>query len=127
MKKWLFLSSLILLLLSSCESETDVTYYVENRSSQTVNLSGRDLIHSSDVSETIASSETVAFMNWSKLGKDATIFEPADVFSDLRIVNEGGDTANTNFQDLNQWEVNVEESRFMAIHQYTWVITDADF
>jgi len=49
------------------------------------------------------------------------------VFSDLRIVNEGGDTANTNFQDLNQWEVNVEESRFMAIHQYTWVITDADF
>ena len=44
---------LAIFFFSSCEKETYLDYYIDNQSSIVINVDGSDIIHSTDIDQTI--------------------------------------------------------------------------
>ena len=119
---------LAVILLSSCEKETFVDYYVDNQSSSVISVDGTNIIASSDIDKTINPNERKDVAVWSKLGKQTDFFEPTSMFgNDLIITNASGDTLAKDYKFLSNWTADVDEQRTVANHEYILVITDADF
>ena len=119
---------LAVVLLSSCEKETYVDYYIDNQSSSVITVDGSDIIHSTDIDQTINPNLKKDVAAWSKRGKQTDFFEPTAMFgSDLVITNVSGDTLTKDYKLLSNWTSDVDEQRTVASHEYILVITDADF
>lgn len=115
-------------LLSSCEKETIVDYYIDNQSSSVVSVDGTNIITSSNISKTIDPNEKKDIAAWSKRGKTTDLFEPISMFgNDLVITNASGDTLKKDHKLLSNWTSDVDEQRTVADHEYILVITDTDF
>ena len=127
MKKIAFLL-ITLFTLSSCEKETYLDYYIDNQSSIVINVDGSDIIHSTDIDQTIKPNEKKDVAAWSKRGKQIEFFEPTTMFGDnLIISNAPGDTCTKDYKLLSNWTSEVDDQRAVASHEYILVITDADF
>lgn len=114
--------------LSSCEKETYVKYFIENNSSATIFVDGKDIIHSTDIQVTVAPNESKEITNWSKRGLQTDLFEPMSMFgNDLLVININGDTLKKDYKVLSNWQSSVDDQRKSASHEYTLKITDADF
>ena len=119
---------LAVILLSSCEKETFVDYYVDNQSSSVISVDGTNIIASSDIDKTINPNERKDVATWSKFGKETDYFEPSSMFgNDLVITNASGDTLTKDYKLLSNWTSDVDDQRTVASHEYILVITDADF
>ena len=119
---------LAVILLSSCEKETYLDYYIDNQSSSVITVDGSDIIHSSVIDQIINPNEKKDVAAWSKLGKQTGFFEPTAMFgSDLVITNASGDTLIKDYKLLTNWAADVDDQRSVASHEYILVITDADF
>ena len=119
---------LAVILLSSCEKETFVDYYVDNQSSSVISVDGTNIIASSDIDKTINPNERKDVATWSKPGKETDYFEPSSMFgNDLVITNASGDTLTKDYKLLSNWTSDVDDQRTEASHEYILVITDADF
>ena len=119
---------LAVILLSSCEKETFVDYYVDNQSSSVISVDGTNIIASSDIDKTINPNERKDVATWSKLGKETDYFEPSSMFgNDLVITNASGDTLTKDYKLLSNWTSDVDDQRTVASHEYILVISDADF
>ena len=119
---------LALILLSSCEKETYLDYYIDNQSSSVITVDGSDIIHSTDIDQTINPNEKKDVAAWSKRGKQIEFFEPTAMFgNDLIITNALGDTLIKDYKLLSNWTSDVDDQRAVASHEYILVITDADF
>lgn len=117
-----------LFILSSCEKETYLDYYIDNQSSSVITVDGSDIIHSSDIDQTINPNEKKDVATWSKRGKQTDYFEPTSIFgNNLVITNASGDTLTKDYKLLSNWITKVDEKRAVASHEYILVITDADF
>ena len=117
-----------LFLLSSCEKETIVDYYIDNQSSSVISVDGTNIITSSNISKTIDPNEKRDIADWTKRGKTTDLFEPTSMFgNDLVITNASGDTLKKDHKLLSNWTFNVDDQRTVADHDYILVITDADF
>ena len=117
-----------LFFLSSCEKETYLDYYIDNQSSSVITVDGSDIIHSTDIDQTINPNEKKDVAAWSKRGKQTDYFEPTAMFgNDLIITNASGDTLAKDYKLLSNWISDVDEQRAVASHEYIIVITDADF
>ena len=117
-----------LFLLSSCEKETFVDYYIDNQSSSVISVDGTNIIASSDIDKTINPNEKKDVAVWSKRGKQTDFFEPTSMFgNDLIITNTSGDTLAKDYKLLSNWTSDVDDQRTVANHEYILVITDADF
>lgn len=113
---------------SSCEKETYLDYYIDNQSSSVITVAGSDIIHSSDIDQTINPNEKKDVATWSKRGKQTDYFEPTSMFgNDLVITNAAGDTLTKNYKLLSNWTSVVDDQRAVASHEYILVITDSDF
>ena len=122
---FLFLS---VIFLSSCEKETYVDYYIDNQSSSAIIVDGSDIIHSTDIDQTIEPNVKKDVAAWSKRGKQTDFFEPTAMFgNDLVITNASGDTLTKDYKLLSNWTSDVDDQRAVASHEYILVITDADF
>jgi hypothetical protein len=127
MKKIAFLL-ITLFTLSSCEKETFLDYYIDNQSSSVINVDGSDIIHSTDINQTINPNVKKDVAAWSKRGKQTDYFEPTAMFgNELIITNVSGDTLAKDYKLLSNWISDVDEQRAVASHEYILVITDADF
>ncbi|MDP4630196.1 MAG: hypothetical protein NWS89_03560, partial [Flavobacteriales bacterium] len=90
---------LAVILLSSCEKETYLEYYIDNQSSSVITVDGSDIIHSTDIDQTINPNEKKDVAAWSKRGKQTDFFEPTAMFgSDLVITNASGDTLTKDYK-----------------------------
>ena len=119
---------LAVVLLSSCEKETYLDYYIDNQSSSVITVDGSDIIHSTDIDQTINQNLKKDVSAWSKRGKQTDFFEPTAMFgSDLVITNVSGDTLTKDYKLLSNWTSDVDDQRTVASHEYILVITDADF
>ena len=119
---------LAVILLSSCEKETYLDYYIDNQSSSVITVDGSDIIHSTDIDQTINPNLKKDVAAWSKRGKQTDFFEPTAMFgSDLVITNVSGDTLTKDYKLLSNWTSDVDDQRTVASHEYILVITDADF
>ena len=119
---------LAVVLLSSCEKETYLDYYIDNQSSSVITVDGSDIIHSTDIDQTINPNLKKDVAAWSKRGKQTDFFEPTDMFgSDLVITNASGDTLTKDYKLLSNWTSDLDDQRTVASHEYILVITDADF
>ena len=119
---------LAVVLLSSCEKETYLDYYIDNQSSSVITVDGSDIIHSTDIDQTIKPNLKKDVAAWSKRGKQTDFFEPTAMFgSDLVITNVSGDTLTKDYKLLSNWTSDVDDQRTVASHEYILVITDADF
>tara|TARA_B110000046_G_C12861749_1_gene342144 strand:- start:140 stop:523 length:384 start_codon:yes stop_codon:yes gene_type:complete len=119
---------LAVVLLSSCEKETYLDYYIDNQSSSVITVDGSDIIHSTDIDQTINPNLKKDVAAWSKRGKQTDFFEPTAMFgSDLVITNVSGDTLTKDYKLLSNWTSDVDDQRTVASHEYILVITDADF
>lgn len=119
---------LAVILLSSCEKETYLDYYIDNQSSCVITVDGSDIIHSSVIDQIINPNEKKDVAAWSKRGKQTGFFEPTAMFgSDLVITNASGDTLIKDYKLLTNWASDVDDQRSVASHEYILVITDADF
>ena len=115
-------------ILSSCEKETYLEYYIDNRSSIAINVDGSNIIHSTEIDQTINPNEIKDVASWSKRGKQTNYFEPSVMFgNDLIITNASGDTLTKDYKLLSNWTTDVDDQRAVASHEYILVITDADF
>ena len=119
---------LAVVLLNSCEKETYLDYYIDNQSSSVITVDGSDIIHSTDIDQTINPNLKKDVAAWSKRGKQTDFFEPTAMFgSDLVITNVSGDTLTKDYKLLSNWTSDVDDQRTVASHEYILVITDADF
>lgn len=119
---------LAIFFFSSCEKETYLDYYIDNQSSIVINVDGSDIIHSTDIDQTIKPNEKKDVAAWSKRGKQIEFFEPTAMFgNDLIITNAPGDTLIKDYKLLSNWTSDVDDQRAVASHEYILVITDADF
>lgn len=119
---------LAIILLSSCEKKTYLDYYIDNQSSSAIIVDGSDIIHSTDIDQTIEPNVKKDVAAWSKRGKQTDFFEPTAMFgNDLVITNEAGDTLTKDYKLLSNWTSDVDEKRAVASHEYVLVITDTDF
>ena len=119
---------LAIILLSSCEKETYLDYYIDNQSSSVIAVDGSNIIHSTDIDQTINPNEKKDVATWSKRGKQTDYFEPTAMFgNDLIITNALGDTLTKDYKLLSNWTTDVDDQRAVASHEYILVITDADF
>lgn len=119
---------LALFFLSSCEKETYLDYYIDNQSSSVITVDGSNIIHSTDIDQTINPNEKKDVASWSKLGKQTDFFEPTAMFgNDLVITNATGDTLIKDYKLLSNWTSEVDDQRAVASHEYVLVITDDDF
>jgi hypothetical protein len=126
--KHFLLVTLTILLVSSCEKETYIDYYIDNQSSSSVTVNGRDIIHSTDVTKTIVAKEKTKITHWSKRGLQTELFQPTSMFgNNMLIVNSNGDTLQRDYKSLSNWQSSVDNQRKTASHDYTLIITDADF
>jgi hypothetical protein len=126
--KQLSILFLAVILLSSCEKETYLDYYIDNQSSSVITVDGSDIIHSTKIDQTINPNEKKDVAAWSKRGKQTEFFEPTAMFgSDLLITNASGDTLKKDYQLLSNWTSDVDDQRTVARHEYILVITNADF
>jgi hypothetical protein len=117
-----------IILFSSCEKETYLVYYIDNQSSSVITVNGSDIIHSSDINQTINPNEKKDVATWSKRGKQTDYFEPTSIFgNDLVITNASDDTLTKDYKLLANWTADVDDQRAVASHEYVLVITDADF
>ena len=117
-----------LFILSSCEKETFVDYYIDNQSSSVISVDGTNIIASSDIDKTINPNEKKDVAFWSKRGKQTDFFEPTSMFgNDLIITNNSVDTLAKDYKLLSNWNSDVDDQRTVANHEYILVITDADF
>jgi len=115
-------------LLSSCEKETFIEYYIDNQSSTSIIIDGTDIIHSTDLDQTISSREKMRITNWSKRGLQTDLFEPTTMFgNNMLIINSNGDTLQKDYKALSNWQSNVDGQRKTASHDYSLVVTDVDF
>ena len=127
MKKIAFLL-ITLFTLSSCEKETFLDYYIDNQSSSVINVDGSDIIHSSDINQTINPNVKKDVAAWSKRGKQIEFFEPTTMFgNNLIISNAPGDTCTKDYKLLSNWTSDIIEQRAVARHEYVLVITEVDF
>ncbi|GEM_PF-623157 len=114
--------------LSSCEKETFIEYYIDNQSSTSIIIDGTDIIHSTDLDQTISSREKMRITNWSKRGLQTDLFEPTTMFgNNMLIINSNGDTLQKDYKALSNWQSNVDGQRKTASHDYILVVTDVDF
>ena len=119
---------LAVILLSSCEKVTYLDYYIDNQSSSVITVDGSDIIHSTDIDQTINPNEKKDVAAWSKRGKQTDFFEPTAMFgSDLIITNASGDTLTKDYKLLSNWTSDLDDQRTVASHEYILAITDADF
>ena len=117
-----------LVLLSSCEKETYVEHFIENRSTSTITVNGTDIIHASGVDHAIPAGQKVAISSWTKRGKQTDLFPPTMMFGDDMIVtNASGDTLTKDYTNLSNWSADVEDKRATASHDYVLIISDNDF
>ena len=123
-------TSLILgtILLSSCEKETYINYYLDNQSSFEVVVDGTDIIHSIEVDKTIPVNEKKIISQWSKRGLETDLVEPTTMFgNDLVITNSSGDTIQKDYKVLSNWQSRVDDQKKTASHNYILVVRDIDF
>lgn len=117
-----------LILLSSCEKETYVDYYIHNQSSSVITVEGSNIIHSTHIDQTIIPDEKKDISSWKKFGKETGLFEPTSMFgNDLVITNASGDTLTKDYRSLSNWTSDVENARAVASHEYVLIVTDSDF
>ena len=119
---------LAVVFFSSCEKETYVEYYIDNQSSSEITVNGANIIHATDIDQTVNPNEKKDVAVWSKRGKQTDFFEPTTMFgNDLIITNASGDTLTKEYKLLSNWTSDVDDQRAVANHEYVLVITDADF
>lgn len=128
LRSLLVYSVLLLIVSSGCETETTVSYYLNNLSSSEIKVEGSNIIYATTINQIISPNEKKDIGAWSKFGSQTTFFEPITLFGDdLVITNVAGDTLVKEYRKLSNWTTEITETRFEAAHEYTLVITDADF
>ena len=121
-------SMLLLFVFSGCESETTVSYYIDNQSSGAIKVEGSNFVYATAINQIIPPNEKKDIGSWSKFGSQTHFFEPITMFGDdLVITNMAGDGLVKEYRELSNWTTEIAETRFEAAHEYTLVITDADF
>ena len=114
--------------ISSCETETFVSYEIDNLSTNDIIIQGSNIIYSTEINQTIKSKEISEIASWSKLGKQTNYFEPTSMFgNDLVITNAMGDNTIIDNRLLSNWNSSREIKRSVAIHRYVLEIDDSDF
>ncbi len=123
-----YIFGLCFFLLSSCETDTNLDYYVENLSSTEIHVLGKNIIRASEIDTKIEVNSRTNIASWYKRGKQTDPFEPKSVLGEeLIIINANGDTAKTDFSLMSNWTYDIKERGASANHQYHLSITDVDF
>ncbi len=119
---------ILFLLLVSCEKSTTVAFKIKNISASPIIVSGHDLIHNWAIQDTILVGEEKQLSMWTKFGKDLNYFLPVTIFGDdLLVLNTQGDTLKKDYKNLDNWHINIDEERTVAIHNYFLEIQTVDF
>ncbi len=117
-----------LVLLSSCEKEAYIDYFIDNQSSVKITVNGNEIIHSTDIDEIIQANERKHISSWQKYGNETDWFEPTSIFgNDFIIANASGDTLIKDDKLLEHWSADVDNARAVATLEYVLLVTDSDF
>ncbi len=118
----------VIFFLTSCESETIVYYYLKNNSSETILVSGKNVISNATIELSISPNTTQELGTWSKLGKETDVFTAESIFgTDLKIQNSENTDCNKDYLNQDNWSIELDDQRFVATHNYTFQVSDTDF
>lgn len=122
--KYLAFTLFLIGALTSCEKETYYEYFLDNKSSSNITITGNDLL----TDNSINSNENSKMAIFSHRSKTTEPNNPASVLgNDLVITNAAGDTLKKDYKLISNWTSSIEDNRATASHKYTLSIVDADF
>jgi hypothetical protein len=118
----------IAFILSSCESETILYYYLHNNTDGTVTVSGQNVISNATIDIAVEPKTTVEIGTWSKLGKETDVFTAKSIFgSGLEIKNDRAEVCTKDYLYQENWILELEDDQFVATHSYTFSVSEQDF
>lgn len=122
--------ALALLFIWSCtEPASTLSYFLENRSSNTLNVqvSGRGLINYGPI--TIGPGETQEVHQYSnEHGDFAASVPPSEIIDTFQVETMAGDTLQKDYRIQSNWEIVIEAERNGTYnHRYTLVVQNEDF
>ena len=131
-RKLLSLLSLLFIsmLLLSCGGTTDREWSIENQSSSKISFTFKKHIYPYDIGGSLEKGEyrIVDISSEDKADMDPMI--PYDVFSEMTVINENGESMKKDWQNNQNWEIYIEETETSPSKQlqtYRLVVKDADF
>ena len=132
MKKLVYLFGFIaaIAFLSSCEGETRYKWFLDNQSSNPLNLDFLQSYSSDTIFENIDPGERFQLEYSEDMGGSSSALNPNTVFSYMNVVNSLGDTLNKDYTDLNNWTFNIEKVKNTPViweHEYMFSVLDGDF
>ncbi len=131
------LKSLVLLLLpatvmlmASCEGNTDRTWKMQNRATSTVTVTATDLFLGSEIAVEIAPGSVATLTTHSQRGGSDHVQTPTETFSAFAVINAAGDASTKDYAPVSNWQNDVERvSRVPSgyEHEYIFTVQDSDF
>ncbi len=113
--------------ISSCESETSISFYIDNMSSSTVTVSGL-VVPSNQFNHTIPPQEKERIFGQSSFGIRTKRPEPEFYLGeDFTVTNSKGDTLVKDFRSQSNWTWEMKERKWWVSHEEVMTIADSDF
>jgi hypothetical protein len=118
------------ILFVSCESSTEWSNVLINKSQFHLDVKGFDKVRNDEFHFVVSPGNEVNIFQFVKLGGSGDAGEAMQGLSELKIIRENGDTCEVNFYDNAVWSVTtIKTSRYPASWEHTFerIITDDDF
>ncbi|PLW92402.1 MAG: hypothetical protein C0592_10925 [Marinilabiliales bacterium] len=116
--------------LSSCEGETRYNWYLDNQSSNPLNLGMLQSLTGDTIFGNIQSGERFLLEYSEDMGGSGTALSPLTEIPYMNVVNSLGDTLNKDYTDLNNWTYNIEKVKNTPAiweQEYIFSVLDSDF
>ncbi len=126
MKKLLYICFAIA--LTSCQPYTDFSFIVQNDSSETVIITGENILNNTDSNTIIAPTGSATVGLWSQRGKQLGNINPEEILgNDIIMVNALGDSTTKSYESSEDWDLQVDDNGRYTSQTYTLFLTDDDF
>lgn len=126
-KMSLFLMGLAFV-LSSCEQETYISFYIDNMSTSTVTVNGLEVPQTNQFNHTISPQERGLISHHSSHGLFTAEPEPGFYLGeDFVLINSKGDTLVKDYRSQSNWTWELEEHKWWVSHEQVMTVRDLDF
>jgi hypothetical protein len=119
----------LIILLASCEGNTDRVRQVRNNTSGNIQVSANGSMLT-NFNKTISINQTEILYIGNQLGGTDYVEYPANGIATMVITNASGDTCTKDFTIQANWDISVEQRKKIPsdwLHEYTFIVEDSDF
>ena len=119
----------MIILLASCQGNTDREWRVSNESSDTIHVQASLVFIADTIYDTVVPGDINIITITNEEKGNSLPQQAYDVFSFFMISGDEGDTIRKNFLDNDNWDIYIEQTKSNPQHfeqTYTMIVTDSD-